>query len=150
MDLHLLVILRIFFLGYAEMVKHRNPVAFSAYRTSSQSLYAGTKVLFNQVWTNVGNGYEPSTGIFTAPRAGLYHFTAVVMSSSNQLLYLRLYHNTLMTAGSHVSGRDFETGTFDVIFSLQKGDEVYIAGGGSYTIYSAGSKYVTFSGHIII
>ncbi|XP_063404369.1 uncharacterized protein LOC134687840 [Mytilus trossulus] len=135
--------------GYAEVVKQRNPVAFSAYRTSSQSLTLGAKVLFNQVWNNEGNGYQPSTGIFTAPRAGLYHITAVVMSTHGQTLYLRLYHNTLMTAGSHVSGRDYETGTFDVILSLQKGDEVYIAGG-SYTIYSDGGTYITFSGHSIL
>lgn len=131
------------------MVKHQSPVAFSAYRTGSQSLTSGTKVLFNQVWTNVGNGYETSTGIFTAPRAGLYHITAVVMSLNGKTLFLTLYHNKVATAGSYVTGRSYETGTFDVIFSLQKGDEVYISGRGGYTLYSNSNTYVTFSGHIV-
>ncbi|VDI65294.1 Hypothetical predicted protein [Mytilus galloprovincialis] len=136
--------------GYAEMVNHRNPIAFSAYRSSSQSLTSGTKVLFSQVWTNVGNGYEPSTGIFTAPRTGLYHITAVVMSPSGRNLSLRLYRNKSMLSGSYLNGRDYNTGTFDVILSLQKRDEVYIAGYGSYTIYSDSGKHITFSGHIIM
>ncbi|CAG2198865.1 C1QL [Mytilus edulis] len=68
--------------SYNEMLKKGETIAFSAYREETQSLSAGTKVLFNKVWTNVGNGYQASTGIFTAPREGLYHFTAVLMSTS--------------------------------------------------------------------
>lgn len=49
------------------MLKKGETIAFSAFRASTQILSTGTKVLFNQVWTNVGNGYQPSTGTFTAP-----------------------------------------------------------------------------------
>ncbi|XP_076079017.1 uncharacterized protein LOC143049162 [Mytilus galloprovincialis] len=135
--------------GYDEMIKQGKTVAFSAYRSSQQSLSVGTKVLFNQVWTNVGNGYQPRTGIFTAPRAGLYHFTAVVMSTGGGSLFLKMYHNLIATSGSDTEGDGYKTGTFDVVFNLQKGDEVYIASGATYTIYSNNYKYVTFSGHSI-
>lgn len=106
-------------------------------------------MIFDKTWTNVGNGYEPSTGVFSAPHPGFYHFTAVVMSMEAKDLYLQLYHNTITTSSSYVKGDGYKTGTFDVVFDLQKGDKVYIAGGGSYTIYSDHAYYVTFTGHIV-
>lgn len=127
------------------MAKKQETVAFSAYRTSYQDLYKGTKILFNQVWTNKGNGYNPSTGIFTAPKAGLYHITA----EHEDDLFLKLYHNELAMSGSYNDGDGYRTGAFDLILSLQKGDEVYIAAQRSDIIYSDGNAYVTFSGHSV-
>ncbi|CAC5425708.1 C1QL [Mytilus coruscus] len=115
--------------GYDVLAKKRETVAFTAYRKSSQTLSNGQKVIFDQIWTNVGNGYEPSTGVFSAPHAGVYHFTAVVMSTNNNALYLTLYHNTVRTSSSFINGDGHKTGTFDVVFNLQKGDKVYISGG---------------------
>lgn len=96
----------------------------------------------------MGNAYDPSTGIFTAPHAGLYHITSTVMSRSGDRLYLGLYHNSMATSGRFITGDGFKSGTFDVVFSLQKGDEVYISGS-SDTVYSDSGKYITFSGHSI-
>ncbi|VDI11041.1 Hypothetical predicted protein [Mytilus galloprovincialis] len=139
--------------GYEEMVKKRDPVAFSAYRTSSQSLSSNVEVIFDKVWTNVGNGYNPNTGIFTVPRTGLYHLTAVILSKSGTEFYPRLYHNKVHLSGSYITGDGYKTGTFDVVFSLQKGEQVYIAG--SYVESIIDSKifpdedfYPTFSNHI--
>ncbi|XP_071135066.1 uncharacterized protein [Mytilus edulis] len=134
---------------FYELVKKRETVAFSAYRTSHQDLSKGTKILFNQVWTNVGNGYNPSTGIFTAPNACLYHITAVVMSAHGDDLYLRLYHNGLAMSGSYNDGDGYKTGTFDLVLNLQKGDKVYIAAKHIDKIYSDVNTYVTFSGHSV-
>ncbi|XP_063401902.1 uncharacterized protein LOC134686159 [Mytilus trossulus] len=134
--------------GNAEMMRNHKSVAFSAYRTSSQVSAIKEIVRFDKVWTNEGNGYDPLTGIFTAPRAGLYHITAVVMSPSAKTLYLRLYLNKVPTAGSHVCGDGHKTGTYDVVFSLQMGDEIYIAESG-YNIYSDTGTYITFSGHSV-
>lgn len=135
--------------GYDEMIKQGKTVAFSAYRTSSQTFASGTKIVFNKVWTNVGNGYQASTGIFTAPREGLYHFTATIMSTSGGSLQLKIYHNKTSTAGRLITGGGYKSGTLDVVFNLPKGDEVYIASRGGYTIYSDGDTYITFSGHSI-
>ncbi|XP_071136742.1 uncharacterized protein [Mytilus edulis] len=136
--------------GYEEMVKKRDPVAFSAYRTSSQSVPANTKVKFDQVWTNVGNGYDSKTGVFTVPRTGLYHITAVILTPSGTNFYPRLYHNKVHVSGSYLTSHGYQTGTFDVVLGLQKGDQVYIAGHSStFTIYSDSFAHVTFSGHSI-
>lgn len=132
------------------MVTKRDPVAFSVYRTSSQSVSNNGKVKFDKVLTNVGNKYDPNTGIFTAPRAGLYHITAVILSPHGEDYYARLYHNKVSASGSYITGDGYKTGTFDVVFSLQKGDEVYIAGyAGIFSIFSDHVAHVTFSGHSI-
>lgn len=126
----------------------RTTVAFSAYTRIPQTTGAITYIKFEKVWTNIGYGYDPSTGIFTAPRQGVYHITAVVMSVYGEGLFLSINHNHNLIAGSHVTGDGFKTGTFDVILSLQTGDKVYISGAGG-TVHSDINKYTTFSGHLI-
>ncbi|VDH99191.1 Hypothetical predicted protein [Mytilus galloprovincialis] len=129
------------------MVTENNVIAFSAYRSASQSLPASTIVHFDKLWTNIGNGYNPNTGIFTAPRSGLYHFTSVVVSGS-ETLYLRLFHNDTIEVSSLIRIQ-YDTGSFDVLLSLVKRDAVSIKSSGSYEIFSNSNNYISFSGYII-
>ncbi|CAG2185804.1 C1QL [Mytilus edulis] len=85
---------------YETLMEKRTTVAFSAYTTNPQTITSNTNIKFEKIWTNIGNGYDPSTGIFTAPRQGVYHITAVVMSSNGNTLYLHLKHNNEYIAGS--------------------------------------------------
>lgn len=131
------------------MVKKRETVAFSVYSPNEQSLTKGTKVLFNEVWTNVGNGYNPSSGTFTTPKPGLYHFTAVVKIQTRKDVRIRLYHNHLPISGSYIDGHGYKTGTFDVILNLQKGDRVFVGGKHISSIYVDPKTYLIFSGHSV-
>ena len=45
---------------------------------------ADTKIVFNDVLSNVGNGYDSTTGIFTAPRNGTYTFTLATMAAGGE------------------------------------------------------------------
>lgn len=130
-------------------MEKRTTIAFSAYTTHSQAITSNTNVKFEQVWTNIGNGYDPSTGIFTAPCQGVYHITAVMMSVSGQRLQLTVKHNNEYTAGSYLAGDGYKTGSFDVVLNLKKGDTVSIGSQSSYTVYSDSGKYTTFSGYFI-
>ncbi|CAC5381916.1 unnamed protein product [Mytilus coruscus] len=132
---------------FSKMMAKNDVIAFSAYRSLSQSLSTGTVVNFDKVWTNIGNGYNPNIGIFIAPRSGLYHFTSVVMSES-KALYLRLFHNGAKISSSYMDG-GFKTGLFDVLLSLEKRDTVSIKSTGTYTVHSSGGNYISFSGYII-
>ncbi|XP_071136735.1 uncharacterized protein [Mytilus edulis] len=134
---------------YETIMEKRTIVAFSAYTTKTQTRAGSTNIKFEKIWTNIGNGYNPSTGIFTAPRQGVYHITAVVLSHSALTLYLHLKHNNEYTAGSYVTGGGHKTGTFDVVLNLQKGDTMSVGSRNSYTVYSDSDQYTTFSGHLI-
>ncbi|XP_056013673.1 uncharacterized protein LOC125673900 [Ostrea edulis] len=55
----------------------RTPIGFYAYfsKKKFKSPRAGQPLIFDSVETNFGNGYDNTTGIFTAPTSGLYVFT---------------------------------------------------------------------------
>jgi hypothetical protein len=61
--------------------------AFSASRSKSKSLGPGEIILFDHIWTNVGNGYNLNTGKFTAPKGGLYQISGTIMSVSGKYLH---------------------------------------------------------------
>lgn len=71
-------------------------------------------------------------------------------SPSGKDFYPSLYHNKLAVSGSYISSNGYKTGTFDVVFSPQKGDVIYPAGSGTYTFFSNSFAHVTFSGHGIV
>lgn len=51
-----------------------SPCAFFAYRSTNQN--SGATAIFNTVVSNVGSGYNNSTGVFTAPVTGFYSISA--------------------------------------------------------------------------
>ncbi|CAC5358880.1 unnamed protein product [Mytilus coruscus] len=132
---------------FSKMMAKNDVIAFSAYRSASQSLSFGTIVHFDKVWTNIGNGYNPTTGIFTAPRSGLYHFTSVLMSE-NYSINLRLFLNDSIKSTMYIHTK-YDTGSFDVLLSLKKKDTVSIKGTGTSTVHSSGGTYMSFSGYTI-
>ncbi|CAC5423614.1 unnamed protein product [Mytilus coruscus] len=136
--------------GVDHFPKGKDFPAFTAYKVSTQALSTGEVIKFDQVWTNNGNGYDPSSGVFTAPLAGLYHFAAVVMSVSDATLYLSLYHNNAKITTSYITDKGYKTGTFDVVLTLKKGDKVSIRSRqNSQSIFSNSNNYSTFSGNLI-
>ena len=55
--------------------------------------YADGAVKFYEVTLNVGNGYNPSSGKFTAPVAGLYQFTATYFQNNGYSSFVQLVKN---------------------------------------------------------
>jgi hypothetical protein len=68
----------------------------------------GEIIVFNKVWTNVGNGYNPNTGKFTAPKGGLYQISGTVMSVSGKYLHVHLFKNDKQTVSLY-TGDCFNT-----------------------------------------
>ena len=126
--------------------------AFMARRTSLQS--AGV-IIFDTAMINIGSHYNTSTGVFTAPVAGLYSFSPVVLSDmdgTDQFFITAIRVNGSSYAQEQVHtdlDNDFG-GSFTVIASLSANDEVDVHT--NYKIYgtsSATSNFTFWSGYLI-
>ena len=128
-------------------------IGFTASVSSTSSSWTGNTLIFPNVITNVGNGYNPSDGVFTAPRAGVYVFFVNVQSYNTQAIYVDIVLNgaTKVRTMAETSSIDhYDAGPNLAVLSLQTGDRVWIkryAGSGYYT-YSDG-PVTTFSGFLI-
>ncbi|XP_045184397.2 heavy metal-binding protein HIP-like [Mercenaria mercenaria] len=72
-----------------------NPViAFNAYTNVSGNYHMSQVVIFHHVLLNEGGGYNETTGKFTAPVAGLYHFTVHVCNQLKKPTVFSIMHGT--------------------------------------------------------
>lgn len=123
--------------------------AFSAALTSSQSLSAKEIIKFNKVLTNIRNGYNPSTGIFTVPISGVYQFSSVIMSQSGKKIIATLYLNDTRVSSVYIKSIAYQTGALSMVLDVKKGDQITMKSYSSYSIHSDIMNYSTFSGHMI-
>ena len=128
-------------------------IGFTAGVTSDSSSWNSGTLVFPKVITNVGNGYNPFDGVFTAPRAGVYVFFVNVQNYGTQSIYVDIVFNGATKVRAMVSQSDEEyndAGSNLAVLSLQTGDRVWVkhyAGQGYYT--HSDSPLTTFSGFLI-
>ncbi|XP_033737312.1 complement C1q-like protein 4 [Pecten maximus] len=105
---------------------------------------------FDQIITNVGNGYDSRRGHFTAPVAGLYSFTSTVLlaSSNNHNMHISIVKNGVIV-GLMFSVTEYDKGTRTVVLSLAVGDMVWVRNNGNELPNIHGVGYSTFSGFLI-
>ncbi|XP_071148760.1 cerebellin-1-like [Mytilus edulis] len=125
--------------------------AFAASLTASKTLGTGEIVKFDKVWTNVNNDYDSSTGVYTAPKPGVYQFLCTVMTYYNKTLRLLLWKNGMKTVAVYPGANGHQTGTINMILELKKGDKVYIkqANTEKYIYSESAYNYSMFSGYLI-
>eukprot|EP00105_Crassostrea_gigas_P038573 XP_019922721.1 PREDICTED: uncharacterized protein LOC105328060 isoform X3 [Crassostrea gigas] len=129
-----------------------NHHAFTAGISSTDDGWTGDTLVFPTVIYSVGTGYNPITGIFTAPTAGTYVFYVSVESAHHQLIYVDIVMNgsskvrAMAWYGGGSSISVYQTGTNLVILHLQTGDRVWVRRGGGAGYYSDSDHITTFSG----
>ncbi|XP_052788754.1 collagen alpha-1(X) chain-like [Mya arenaria] len=109
--------------------KLQAPIAFFARVSSSFTSSRGQTIVFDSVVTDVGGGYNPETGVFTAPAEGLYVFSITVMvqmSSSGSSAYFSLKKNDIPVMWLYANDKDsvYETPSGTGLLFLQVGDTV--------------------------
>ncbi|CAC5362379.1 C1QL [Mytilus coruscus] len=114
-----------------EMKKVSKKYAFFATLSSDKNkLPDGTVVMFNMVPLNEGDAYDGTTGKFTCPEDGLYHFSWTTVSGDGQDFTSVLVANDKNIAENVVdsdSVSDTMTGTSNVIVRMIKGQKAWIA-----------------------
>jgi hypothetical protein len=133
------------------------PVAFTTTLSNTISnMGSHQQIVFDHVITNVGNGYSPSHGHFTAPIRGVYIFFVVITnvprySSSIQLLKNGGWIGSALAHGSNQNSDLFVTSTIAATVELQAGDEVWVQNEYSFSSVEEldGAGFSSFSGHLI-
>ncbi|KAJ8312774.1 hypothetical protein KUTeg_010147 [Tegillarca granosa] len=108
-------------------VKH---VAFSASLSHDISNNVKSyKIIFDKIITNIGNGYNTKTGIFTVPIDGLYVFDWTILTHSGKIFNTELVVNGIPKRRNNADsgrGRFISSGSSMVTLSLHKNDKVWI------------------------
>ncbi|XP_018518064.1 cerebellin-1 [Lates calcarifer] len=108
-------------------------------------------LIYRRVITNIGNAYSQSTGIFTAPVAGVYYFNIFYHAGRAHASGLHLYKNSqvMVMTGHQQSDNDKpDNGGNAVFLQLQRGDQVYVRLVANAYVW--GSDYdTTFNGFLV-
>ncbi|XP_053381665.1 cerebellin-2-like [Mercenaria mercenaria] len=127
-------------------------VAFSATLDQLNVEHIGVhqNIVFSDVITNIGNGYNNHHGLFVAPVSGLYMFSTTILSGQNADFAVAIEINGSDVVRMFERGTDNRHGsaTQTVIVQLQKGDDVAVQSLSPDHTYW-GDKYSSFSGVLL-
>ncbi|XP_069102694.1 heavy metal-binding protein HIP-like [Argopecten irradians] len=122
-------------------------VAFSA--TLSQTFDSSghnKPIPFDSVKINAGNGYSPSTGVFTAPNDGVYMLYTSLSVNGDDALHAELLKNGVTQC--QCTSTHYGTGSCMVIIPLSTGDTVLVKD--VFGVHVRGSHLSTFNGLMIL
>ncbi|XP_055727838.1 complement C1q-like protein 2 isoform X2 [Salvelinus fontinalis] len=125
-----------------------------AFYVGLKNPHEGYEVLrFDDVVTNLGNHYDPSTGKFTCQVSGIYYFTYHVLmrGGDGTSMWADLCRNGQVRASAIAQDADqnYDYASNSVVLHLDSGDEIYIKLDGGKAHGGNNNKYSTFSGFIL-
>ncbi|XP_026069067.1 complement C1q-like protein 4 [Carassius auratus] len=125
-----------------------------AFYAGLRKQHEGSEILkFDDVVTNVGNYYEPTTGKFTCPLPGIYFFTYHVLmrGGDGTSMWADLKKNGQVRASAIAQDADqnYDYASNSVILHLDVGDEICVQLDGGKVHGGNTNKYSTFSGFLI-
>ncbi|XP_060556238.1 collagen alpha-1(X) chain-like, partial [Ruditapes philippinarum] len=135
--------------GKIECVKSLDKIAFEAYTTNSKGHFSDGKVLvFPNVILNDGQGYNPKTGIFKAPTAGVYQFTVHVCSARNKHMVVGIFKGEQQIAITTVYEEPYSSCTsHSALIRVEKNEFVSVkARYGDSNLESDTYRWPSFSG----
>ncbi|XP_069588662.1 complement C1q-like protein 2 isoform X1 [Ranitomeya imitator] len=132
-----------------------------AFYVGLKSPHEGYELLkFDDVVTNVGNHYDPSTGKFTCEVPGIYYFTYHILMrggdgtsmwadlcKNGQVRNLR--EQVRASAIAQDADQNYDYASNSVVLHLDSGDEIYVKLDGGKAHGGNNNKYSTFSGFIL-
>ncbi|XP_063447783.1 uncharacterized protein LOC134727335 [Mytilus trossulus] len=131
-------------------------IGFYAYMSQNEnSLSKHHTLIFDVQKTNVGNGYNPFSGLFTSPQDGLYTF-ATSITMIHHYASFELVKNADVQGSFFVdaSGEsEFRSSSSIIVLALVKGDVVFVRTSTTYVphgdIHSSKDARSSFTGWLI-
>ncbi|XP_048011582.1 uncharacterized protein LOC125245140 isoform X2 [Megalobrama amblycephala] len=130
-------------------------IAFSASMVQSADEYIGPfttdiTLIYRNVFTNIGNAYNPITGIFTAPLKGAYMFRVSVFGCGGTAVTVSIVKNgeKVVTAYDEQPQNALNSSN-GVVLILEVGDVVYVRLWSGTRIIDNKNKHSTFSGYLL-
>ncbi|KTF77486.1 hypothetical protein cypCar_00035389 [Cyprinus carpio] len=116
-----------------KQIKESPKVAFSASMSNTEDSHRGpfsteNKLIFDKVLTNIGNAYDPVTGVFTAPVKGVYYFRYSGSAFSSHDMGLSIFKGTARFVSSYEynSGERNDQMSNGAVMELNVGEEVHM------------------------
>ena len=117
-------------------------VAFYAYMNRAErNIGTHHQLVFDVPVTNHGNGYNKHTGIFTAPRSGVYVFSFTIFPDRGSSIAVNIYRNSEVVGQvySLIGNPNFSGTSMVAVLSMTIGDVTFIRT--SSTTPSSGSIF---------
>ena len=116
----------------------------------SASYFTPGVAVFPHADVNVGSCYSTSTGKFTAPIAGTYYFSGLMLSNVASRLFYHLRKNNSPINGTFietVSGTGaYQSASSDCVITLAVNDLVHLQ---LVSVDAYGSQYASFKGFLL-
>ena len=129
-------------------------VAFSARVSPSYTaIQPGTTIIFSNVEVNIGQGYNPKNGEFSAPASGVFVFYSNILTAANKSIETRLVINGKIKLWLYSGGSQYlGSGSNLLVTHLEKGDIVKMM---KYGPWGTKPFYIhhfwsTFSGFLLV
>ncbi|XP_061196448.1 uncharacterized protein LOC133204726 [Saccostrea echinata] len=129
-------------------------VAFSSYVSTHEThLTEDHTIKFDKIVTNIGNHYNPHSGLFTAPQHGVYVFSWNLYCATDGYIFSQLVVNSNVVGAVFTSAQgagNIRASTWIVVVEVNKDDVVYIrthpTQGHSGSLYSHPDWRSSFNG----
>ncbi|XDV25673.1 hypothetical protein PO909_029551 [Leuciscus waleckii] len=144
-------------LGQVELRKENRDreIAFSASLMQSGSGNIGPfttdiTLTYRKVFTNIGNAYNPITGVFTAPLKGAYMFRIFVYGYGGTTASVSIIKNGEHMVMAHdIQAQDRINSSNGVVLILEVGDVVYVRLWSGTRIADSYNNHNSFSGFLL-
>ena len=133
---------------YIRTYSGKNGIAFDVrLKDHVRNLATKGRVVFGTVDLNERKGYDPSTGIFTAPTIGIYVFDWTILTQQAKEVHTSLVVNGKFKSWSHwydVGSKTWLSCSKMTIVKLKEGDKVWIG------VFSGAANIYNNSRHFLV
>ena len=81
---------------------------------------------FDGIKVNIGGGYNRQTGYFVCPKAGVYHFSAMILGNHGHVVHYQLNKNNSPYVIGYSKMGTADSSTVSVVAKLEVGDRIFI------------------------